>query len=221
MIYDTLLGCSIIAQERLNRITEFVNEVSLSVTDFSPSCLKPDGTMNDVDSADEEYGNMASECSVDSILTAAASGVVTDDEIPSALLKVSSPRSPESVTASEASDLGQLRDIDKCSIKILQDFDDNISEASECRSEAFEKLYDSGQTSPEIGTFVCSRGRPLERIGSSQSLFRLSIKMKIIHVVTRTILHIICGFVFLAFGFHVLLHDSFNSHLVPYQTQLQ
>ncbi|XVF72107.1 hypothetical protein PTKIN_Ptkin12aG0094200 [Pterospermum kingtungense] len=171
---------SIIAQERLSRITEFVNEMSLSLNDYVPSVSKLDGQLNDnTDSLNEEYVNdwMASAIPVNSaaaVSAAAAAGIIADDEVSSASLKISSPQSPESITASEASDLSHAMDIEKNSRKNVLYFDDNISEASENRSDASERIngnYENGQVSPDIGTFVGLRSRPLEGLGSSQSLF--------------------------------------------------
>ncbi|TYI00721.1 hypothetical protein ES332_A11G153100v1 [Gossypium tomentosum] len=170
---------SIIAQERLNRITEFVNEMSLSLNDYAPSVTKLDEQMNDnTESLDGEYVNdwMASAISVNNALTHSpiAAEIIADDEVSSVSLKISSPMSPESVAASEASDLGHLSEIEKDGRKNVLYFDDNISETSEYRSDALERIngnYENGQASPEIGTFVGMRSRTMDRMGSSQSLF--------------------------------------------------
>ncbi|KAB2003659.1 hypothetical protein ES319_D11G147000v1 [Gossypium barbadense] len=170
---------SIIAQERLNRVTEFVNEMSLSLNDYAPSVTKLDEQMNDnTESLDGEYVNdwMASAISVNNALTHSpiAAGTISDDEVSSVSLKISSPMSPESVAASEASDLGHLNEIEKDGRKNVLYFDVNISETSEYRSDASERIngnYENGQASPEIGTFVGMRSRTMDRMGSSQSLF--------------------------------------------------
>ncbi|KAK8269754.1 hypothetical protein V6Z12_D11G150600 [Gossypium hirsutum] len=169
---------SIIAQERLNRVTEFVNEMSLSLNDYAPSVTKLDEQMNDnTESLDGEYVNdwMASAISVNNALThSPIAGTIADDEVSSVSLKISSPMSPESVAASEASDLGHLNEIEKDGRKNVLYFDDNISETSEYRSDASERIngnYENGQASPEIGTFVGMRSRTMDRMGSSQSLF--------------------------------------------------
>ncbi|GAV84174.1 DENN domain-containing protein [Cephalotus follicularis] len=162
---------SIIAQERLNRITQFVTE--MSITNFSPTDSKQHYLINEnLDSPDRECFTdlMASAIPVDSVvaLTAAAAGIISDDEIPSSSLRIWEPRSPESVTASEASDFSQVRETDK------DGRNDSASEASEYRCDSSERMYGSyenGQASPEIGTFICSRIPTLDRLGSSQSLF--------------------------------------------------
>lgn len=173
-----LSGCSIIAQERLNRITEFVSEMTL--THYVPSVTKLDDHMNgNVDSPEREsYSDwMASAIPVDSALalTAAAAGIIPDDDIPPSSLKIWEPQSPESVTTSEASDLSQVREIDKDGSKNSQCFDECALEALETRSEPLERMwgcYENGQTSPEVGTLFSSRNLTLERLGSSESPFR-------------------------------------------------
>ncbi|XVF21489.1 hypothetical protein REPUB_Repub12eG0094600 [Reevesia pubescens] len=170
---------SIIAQERLNRITEFVSEMSLSLNDYVPSVSRLDEQMNDnTDSSNEDYVNnwMASAIPVNSAvaLSAAAARVIADDEVSSPSLKINSPQSPESVTASEASDLSHVREIEKDGRKNVLYFDDIVSEASENRSDAPERINgncENGQASPEIATFVGLRNRTFEHLESSQSLF--------------------------------------------------
>ncbi|XVE78005.1 hypothetical protein DITRI_Ditri13aG0109400 [Diplodiscus trichospermus] len=169
---------SIIAQERLNRITEFVSEMSLSLSDHVPSVSKLEQMNDNTDSPDGEYVNdwMASAIPVNGAvaLSAAAAGIITDDEVSSASLKISSPQSPESVTASEASEFDHIREIEKDGRKNVLYFDDKVSEASETCSDVSERINgyrENGQFSPEIATFVCSRSHTLERLGSSQSLF--------------------------------------------------
>lgn len=167
---------SIIAQERLNRITEFVTEMSL--TDIVPSTPKLNDPINDGDSPDREDYNdwTASAIPVDSAvaLTAAAAGIISDDEVTSSSIKISEPRTPESVTASEGSDTSQLREIDKDDRKNLPYFDDCASEASENRSDNLERMcatYENGHASPDVGTFSGSKTHTLECLASSESLF--------------------------------------------------
>ncbi|KAE8681744.1 alcohol dehydrogenase class-3 [Hibiscus syriacus] len=170
---------SIIAQERLNRITEFVNEMSLSLNDYVPSATKLDEEMNDnAESLDREYVNnwMASAIPVNSSIThnPAAGGLTADDEVSSVSLKMSSALTSESVAASDVSDLGQVVDIDRDGRKNVLYFDDNISVASGYHSDASERIngnYENEQASPEIGTFISLRNRKFERVGSSPCLF--------------------------------------------------
>ncbi|KAK9280897.1 hypothetical protein L1049_003788 [Liquidambar formosana] len=168
---------SIIAQERLNRITQFVSEMAL--TDYVPSVSKLHDQVNEnTDSLDTECFTdwMASAIPLDSAiaLTAAAAGIISDDEVPTSSSRTWEPQSPESVTASEASDFSQVREVDKDGRNNLQYLDDYASEASEIRCDSLERTcesYENGQTSPEVGTFSCGRNRTLERLGSSESLF--------------------------------------------------
>ncbi|GMY06195.1 denn domain-containing protein 5b [Fagus crenata] len=167
---------SIIAQERLNRITQFVSE--LTITAYVPSVTKVNDQMNEnVESPERESFSdwMASAIPVDSALalTAAAAGIIPDAIIPPSPLKTWEPLSPESVTASEASDISQVREIDKDS-KNSPYSDDYIFEASETCSEPSERMcgcYENDQASPEVGTSFSSRNRTLERLWSSESLF--------------------------------------------------
>lgn len=167
---------SIIAQERLNRITQFVTEMSLN--DYIPSVSKPHDQMNEnSDSPDREGDSdlMASAIPLDSAvaLTAAAAGIISDDEVPSRSSRTWEPKSPESATASEASEFSQVREVDKDCRRNSQVFDDFASEASETRSDCLERTsasYENGQTSPEVGAFF-RRNRTLDHLGSSESLF--------------------------------------------------
>ncbi|CAK7349498.1 unnamed protein product [Dovyalis caffra] len=167
---------SIIAQERLNRITEFVSEISL--TACMPSVSKQHGQMNEnVDCLDTEYDWMASAIPVDSAvaLTAAAAGIISDDVIPTLSPKSCEPHSPESITAREASDFRQARDADKNGRKYFQYFDDYASLSPDSRCDSLERMYggdENGHVSPALGMFSCSKSHRLERLGSFDTLFR-------------------------------------------------
>ncbi|XP_028116435.1 uncharacterized protein LOC114314171 isoform X1 [Camellia sinensis] len=164
---------SIIAQDRLNRITQFVTEIAL--TDYIPSGTKLHDPMNDSPYRDCCTDWMASAIPVDSAiaLTAAAAGIVLDD-IPSTSCRWESV-SPESGSISGASDYSQTKETEKDGKKNLHYFDDNASETSENRFDGLERMSgscDNGQTPPEVGTCVYRRSPTLERLGSSESLFR-------------------------------------------------
>ncbi|XP_043706121.1 uncharacterized protein LOC122655827 isoform X2 [Telopea speciosissima] len=166
---------SIIAQERLDRITQFVGEMALT-DNVSPVVKTQDRMNGSIYSPHKEYTGdwMASAIPVDSAiaLSAVAAGLISDEEIPSLSLRSWEPQSPESFCASEASDFGQIREIDKDTRKNVQYFDDS-SETSECHSDSLERMagsYDNGQSSPEIWTLPSSRSLTLERLGSSESL---------------------------------------------------
>ena len=120
---------------------------------------------------------MASAIPVDSAvaLTAAAAGIISDDEVPASSPKTWESHSPESGSASEASDLSQVRDMDKDGRKNMQYFDECASESSEARSDVLERMegnYENGQASPDIVTFNCLRSQALERLGSCDTIFR-------------------------------------------------
>ena len=101
--------CSIIAQERLNRVTQLISEISL--TDYVPSVSRSNNNENVESPERESVGDwMASAIPIHSAvaLTAAAAGIISDDEILTSSMKMWEPRSPESGTTSDASELGQV-----------------------------------------------------------------------------------------------------------------
>ncbi|KAA3459513.1 DENN domain-containing 5B [Gossypium australe] len=164
---------SIIAQERLNRITEVVSEMNPSLDDLAPSSSKQDDQINDntvTSTPNSEYVNewMASALPVNSTVVL-SSDTAANDEVSSASLKISSPLSSGSVAASDASDWGHVREIEKDVRKGVLYIDDNASEASEIRCSALERIngtHENGQISPDIGSVFSLRSRT-----SSQSLF--------------------------------------------------
>ncbi|XP_058077929.1 uncharacterized protein LOC131226188 [Magnolia sinica] len=107
---------SIIAQERLERITEFVSEMALS--DYVPSVIRMQDQMTENCDSPITEGSadwMTSTIPVDSILglTAAAVGLISDNEVHSFSLRQLEHQSPESVSTREASDLSQGRELDE------------------------------------------------------------------------------------------------------------
>lgn len=169
---------SIISQQRLNRITEFVNEMSLY--DYVPSTPgTQDQAHGKFESPESEPFSdwMSSAIPVDSAvaITAAAAGIIPEEgTTPLSSLRIwDESHSPESFTASDSSELSQLRDADRDSRKHLQYFDDS-SEVSDTRSETLERSNGScenGYTSPEITMSLSSRFRTLASLGSAESLF--------------------------------------------------
>lgn len=135
---------SIIAQERLNRVTQFISEISL--TDYVPSVSRSKNNEN-VDSPGRKSSSdwMTSAIPIHSAvaLTAAAAGIISDDEVLTSSVKTWEPRSPESGTTSDASELSQL--------------------------ERTNGNFESGHLCSEMS--FSSRHRALERLGSSESLF--------------------------------------------------
>ncbi|XP_031501970.1 uncharacterized protein LOC116265490 isoform X2 [Nymphaea colorata] len=167
---------SIIAQERLERISQFVSEMTL--TDSVPPMIKTREQMNassDILTDESESDWMAYAIPVDSVLglAAAAAGLISNNEVHSFSCRMSEPQTPESLSASEVSDLSQSREWDKDTRKNPSCNDDDVSEVSESFSESFDRLngtYENGQVSPEIGASQFSMSRPIERIGSCESL---------------------------------------------------
>ncbi|TQD87462.1 hypothetical protein C1H46_026974 [Malus baccata] len=166
---------SIIQQERLKRITQFASEMALN--DFVPTLPKVQD-YDDESPERESFDNwMDSAIPVNSsiALTVAGAGIRPEDETPPSSLKIWELQSPESVSASESSDFCQVRYLDKDGRRDSQCSDDYGFEASETRSEASERIcaiYGNDHTSPEVGTSFSTRNRTLERLGSSESLFR-------------------------------------------------
>ncbi|KAI3461001.1 hypothetical protein Pfo_017664 [Paulownia fortunei] len=152
---------SIIAQERLNRITKFVTEMALA--DNVPSQSMSKNHINEnVDSPGAESATdwMASAIPVDSAmtLTAAAAGIISDEEASSRW-----EYSPGSATASDTSDHSQMRELDKDGRKNVHAFDD-------CTSETSENQSNGGHT-PDFSTYLCDRNQSLECLRSFESLF--------------------------------------------------
>ncbi|XP_052211443.1 uncharacterized protein LOC127814175 isoform X2 [Diospyros lotus] len=167
---------SIIAQDRLNRITQVVSEMSL--IDYVPSGEKVLNPMNgnidspyDISSTDW----MGSAIPIGNVLahTAAAAGIILDDEVPSSSSRWES-LSPESGSGSETPDHFQTREVGKDGRKNLHYFDDSASEASENRSDGLDRTngsYDNGQTPMELGPYTRRRSRTLDHLESPESLF--------------------------------------------------
>lgn len=108
-------------------------------------------------------------------LTAAAAGLAQDSGVSSSSIKIQEMQSPEGATASDVSELSPARQIDNDVGRPMPQVDDNTSEISETRSECLEQMsecYESGLNSPEVGAFLCHRNPIMERLGSSDSLYR-------------------------------------------------
>ena len=179
-IYYALLGCSLIAQERLNRITQFINEVTL--TGSGPSSPKQDYQIRSkaANSPEMESSSewMDSAIPLDgaTVITAAAAGIISDDESQQLSPKLRDCRcqSPVSGTSSDASDFVHVRDIDKEDKKNLQVLDNCAFKAPETLA-SIQRMHgncENDHVSPKAGTPLSPRNRGLERLGSFESLFR-------------------------------------------------
>lgn len=153
----------------------------MTITGSTPSTPKlGDQMSSNANSPDRESFSDWMDCAIPldgaAIITAAAAGIISDDEI----IQLSPKRwdsrcqSPVSVTASDASDHWQVRDIDKDGRKNLQDHDNCTFGAPETLGsiERMHGNYKNDQVSPKVGTPFSAQNRVLERLGSSESLFR-------------------------------------------------
>ncbi|KAF1866774.1 hypothetical protein Lal_00018159 [Lupinus albus] len=169
---------SLVAQERLSRISQFVNELTL--TGSIPSTSKLDDQMSsNANSPERELFNDWMSCAIPvdgaAAITAAAAGIIFDDKIPQLSPKIwdSHSQSPASVTASDASDFFPVRDIDKDGSKNQQNHDSCAFDIAETHdsTERMNWNYESDQLSPHVGTPFSTRSHVLERLGSFDSLF--------------------------------------------------
>ncbi|KAL9228272.1 hypothetical protein vseg_003870 [Gypsophila vaccaria] len=160
---------SIVLQDRLNRITQFVSDISLS--DYVPS---PSRGPEKFESPNREVDVnwMSSAIPVDSAiaLTAAAAGIIPDDEIPYVPSKtIESP--PSSVGTSEISEFSPAKDADHDERRSLQGSDDHSSDITNGRANGFGRHFENGGSSPESTLSSHSNNQKLERSNSSLSLY--------------------------------------------------
>ncbi|KAG2323605.1 hypothetical protein Bca4012_059085 [Brassica carinata] len=160
---------SMIAQERLKRITEFVSEMSLAAACHSPSVSRMNSCVSSPRSNPADW--MASAIPVDGVmtLTAAAAGLISDSDIAS----FAEPQSPDSVVTSDTSDASQIKEIERDGRKVFHCYDDNSSEAFENHlgtPDRTSQSFENGHASPEV-TCTDPRIQPIERIESCESVF--------------------------------------------------
>lgn len=169
---------SIIAQERLDRITQFVSEMTLS--ESVPRGISENDQLDEnFESPNKQSLNSWMEYAIpaDSVLglTSSSIGISADREVPPFCCRQLEPLSPESASASENSDFGHVRELDRESRKSWGQFDDYSSVTSESHSDSFERPngnLDIGQTPPDISMIYNSVGHRLERVGSLESIYR-------------------------------------------------
>ncbi|CAH8361179.1 unnamed protein product [Eruca vesicaria subsp. sativa] len=160
---------SMIAQERLKRITEFVSEMSLAAACHSPSMSRINSCVSSPRSHPGDW--MASAIPVDGVmaLTAAAAGLITDSDIAS----FAEPQSPDSVVTGDTSDASQIKEIERDGRKVFHCYDDDSSEVFENHLNTPERTsqsFGNGHASPEV-TCTDPRIQPLERFESCESVF--------------------------------------------------
>ncbi|CAH8354626.1 unnamed protein product, partial [Eruca vesicaria subsp. sativa] len=160
---------SMIAQERLKRITDFVSEMSLAAACHSPSVSRFNGCVSSPRSNPDNW--MASAIPVDGVmaLTAAAAGLISDSDIEN----FAEPQSPDSVVTSDTSEVSHIKEIERDGRKVFHCYEDSSSEVSENHLDTPERRFQSfenGHVSPEI-TCTDPRTQPIEHIESCESVF--------------------------------------------------
>lgn len=165
-IFVQCLFCSLIAQERLERITQFVNEMVLG--ENIPHCIKEHEQI-DVHFGSPTNGSLNNW--IDSVVPndnfnsqiGASAGLSSDGDFQSLSYRSSDADSPESITASDSSDFSHGKEIDRNVRKNVQYTDDFASEGSESCFDG----YENGQISP-----ISYTGSRLHRIESLESIYR-------------------------------------------------
>lgn len=161
------LGCSIITQERLHWITQFVSEVALS--DYVPSPPASKSHMNgnfDSPGGESDTEWRAATITVDSeIALSSGAGITLDEEVPSSRWEL---YSPGSATPSDTSDVILMREPDKDGDKNMYSFDDRTPENSVKQPYGFH----CNDCTSDVGRRICKRDRSLEAFRSFSS-FRL------------------------------------------------
>jgi hypothetical protein len=165
---------SIIAQERLDRITQFASEIALAEP-VPRSVKEQDGVKEDFDSSNAipyidwtEYAVPVN--SISGLIS--SSGVPSERDMPSYLFRSCGPNSPESMSASEISDSGYIREVDKEGRHSFQQYEDCLSENLEYHCDSFGRanyIHDNGQTSPDLLSMHSPISRRLERAQSVES----------------------------------------------------
>ncbi|KAF3328150.1 DENN domain-containing protein 5B [Carex littledalei] len=164
---------SIIAQERLDRITQYVTEVKLA--EAIPHSFKDNNQSENLNSPQRSY----SELMEYAIPVNSVSGLIYSPNRLSAkdtspfLAKVPEPQSPESFSNSEASEVSNVKELDK---ETRPQFDDYASETSESRSDSFERIsgvFENCHTSPDVtSAYNSTPSKRMERVESLECLAR-------------------------------------------------
>ncbi|XP_054822465.1 uncharacterized protein LOC129320825 isoform X4 [Prosopis cineraria] len=162
---------SLAAQERLNRITQFVNEMTLTGS-FLSLTLDDQTNENNYTLEREPFGDWMA-CAIPvkdaAVFAAAAAGIISDDEISAKLWDSDS-------AGSDASDFRQVRYVDKDGKKSHVGCASEVPQTHPNSSERMSRNCEDGQTSPRVGTPRSSRIRALKHLGSSQSPFRSPVR---------------------------------------------
>uniref|UniRef100_A0ACD5TUJ9 Uncharacterized protein n=1 Tax=Avena sativa TaxID=4498 RepID=A0ACD5TUJ9_AVESA len=166
---------SIIAQERLDRVTQFASEIALA--EPVPRSLKEQDQLHgEFESSNGLSYNDWTEYAVpvNSISgLVSSSGHTSESDVPLYLFRSWEPNSPESMSASETSDSSYAKELEKEGRRSFQQYEDCISENMESRCDSFGRAsstYEYGHTSPDFlstHSSVCTR---LVRAQSMESL---------------------------------------------------
>ncbi|KAF0913729.1 hypothetical protein E2562_024610, partial [Oryza meyeriana var. granulata] len=166
---------SIIAQERLDRITQFASEIALA--EPVPRSVKEQSQVNgDFESSNGLSYNDWTEYAVpvNSISgLVSSSGLPSEGDIPSYLFRSWEPNSPDSISASETSDSSYVRELEKEGRHSFQQYEDCISENLESCCDSFGRAsytYENGHTSPDLLSSHSPISRRIERAQSMESL---------------------------------------------------
>ncbi|KAJ6847967.1 uncharacterized protein M6B38_115695 [Iris pallida] len=159
---------SIIAQERLDRIKQFVSDMTLE--SVPQEIVEHDHIDDNYHFPNFQSSNswMGYAIPVDSILdltsTSTSTSISSDQELPSFLSRQLDPHSPESASPSE------LDGDSRKSWGHLHDY----SSAASSRSDSFGRTngnFENGQVSPDVGTIYSSINHKLERIETLESIY--------------------------------------------------
>ncbi|KAK1308248.1 hypothetical protein QJS10_CPA09g01901 [Acorus calamus] len=170
---------SIIAQERLNRITQFVSEVTLTDVISQGPRFRDDDENSESPEGGRSPNWMASAIPVNSVigLVTIPASPLSDYETPS--IRASEPQSPESISTSDASDFSHVRELEKFPRKNLQYFDDHASETSESLSDSSERMngsVENGQASPESSSLPFLYSHTSEQFKNLESVKKHGIR---------------------------------------------
>ncbi|KAL0923386.1 hypothetical protein M5K25_007440 [Dendrobium thyrsiflorum] len=170
---------SIVSQERLDRITQYVSDMTL-IEPVSPVIGEHERVDEDCDYLGRESlnGLTGFAIPVDSVagLTSSSASIISERDAAPMLFCQSGCHSPASASFSEVSDTSHARELlDKESRRSWQCLDDFTSENSGYRSDSFERVngvFENGQASPGVNsTIYHSISCQLERIQSLESIY--------------------------------------------------
>lgn len=159
------------AQERLDRITQYVSEMAL--TGSVPMRVAEQDQLDDnLDSPNRQSLKNWMDCAIpaDSVLGLTSSSSGADREVPFCCGQLE-PHSPDSPSLTENLDFSHVRELERESRRSWGHFDDYSSATSGSRSDSFERpngSIDLGQTSPRVG-YISTGHRRAE---SLESIYR-------------------------------------------------